>query len=206
MSYPGAAKDRHLEACLGGAVEWPGGSGFERYRLTPDLPDFPFESIDTRCQVLGKRLALPLFASSLTGGGRRSEAINARLAEAAQELGIGMAVGSQRILFDHPELLASFRVRRWASDVLLFANLGLVHLNSGLTRDHCLRAVEWIEADALTLYVNPLHEVFQPAGSTDFRGLLTRLEELCDGFPYPVVVKVLGFGLPVAALGRLGRS
>lgn len=204
MPYLGAAKDRQIEACLSHPVE-NGSNGFDRIRLTPDLPDFAYGEIDASCELFGKRLSLPLLISSLTGGGRRSEAVNRVLAEAAQTLKLGMAVGSQRLMLEHPELAPSFRVRRWAPDILLFADLGLVHLNAGLTEDSCRRAVEEIEADALVFYVNPMHEVLQAAGSTDFRGLLGRLGELCARFPYPIVVKEVGYGFSEATLARLAE-
>jgi isopentenyl-diphosphate delta-isomerase len=198
-----AIKDRHVEVCLSEEVESTGCNGFERYSLVGDLPDFDFASLDTSTELFGRRLARPLFISSMTGGGRRSLELNKRLAEAAREFGIGMAVGSQSLMLKDPALSASFEVRRWAGDILLFADLGLVHLNYGLDRRACLRAVEEIEADALMLYVNPMHEAFQVAGDLDFAGLLTKLSDLLEGFPYPVVLKEVGFGFSRAAVGRL---
>jgi isopentenyl-diphosphate Delta-isomerase len=205
MSYAGAVKDRHIEACLREPVE-EGTNGFERYRLLGDLPDFRYDEIDTSCEVFGRKLAVPFLISSLTGGGRRSETINRRLAEAAATLQIGMSVGSQKLMLQHPELKRSFEVRRWAPGILLFANLGLVHLNDGLTEEGCLRAVQEIGADALILYVNPLHEVLQARGSLDFRGLLGRLRELSSRFPYPIVVKEVGYGFSEPALLRLAGA
>lgn len=207
MSWGSAAmKDRQLEACLLGAVESSFGNGFPSYELEGDLPDFDLATLDTSTRVFGRLLSLPLFASSMTGGGVRSGLINRRLAEAAQATGIGMAVGSQRLMLEDSSLAADFCVRAWAPDVLLFADLGLVHLNRGLTREHCLRAVEGIEADALMLYVNPLHEALQADGDLDFAGLMERLSELCNDFPYPIVVKEVGSGLPPAALVRIAGS
>jgi isopentenyl-diphosphate Delta-isomerase len=199
----GEVKDLHLDACLQGPVESRRGNGFESFELLGDVPDFAFADIDTSATLFGRRLELPLLISSMTGGGRRSEAINARLAEAAQALGIAMAVGSQKLMLRDPATLPSFQVRRWAPDILLFADLGLVHLNYGLGRQECLRAVEEIEADALMLYVNPMHEALQPDGDLDFAGLLDRLWELAQGFPYPIVLKEVGFGLGESFLRRL---
>lgn len=207
LSWGSAAmKDRQLDACLSGVVESGRGNGFSSYELEGDFPDFHLAALDTSTHLLGRRLSLPLYVSSMTGGGVRSGAINRRLAEAAQVTGIGMAVGSQRLMLEDPSLASDFRVRTWAPDILLFADLGLVHLNYGLTRELCLRAVEEIEADALMLYVNPLHEALQSGGDLDFTGLLDRLSALCRDFPYPIVVKEVGSGLPPAALLRLAGS
>jgi hypothetical protein len=74
--------------------------------------------------VFGKPLSAPILISSMTGGTAEAETINLRLAEAAQEMQIAMGVGSQRAAIEHPEQAKTFQVRRVASDILLFANLG----------------------------------------------------------------------------------
>jgi isopentenyl-diphosphate delta-isomerase len=87
-------------------------NGFERYELIGDLPDFHFSRIDLSTTLLGRRLDVPIMISSLTGGGNKSERINRNLDEAAQRLGLAMAVGSQRVMLEHPETRPSFEVRR----------------------------------------------------------------------------------------------
>jgi isopentenyl-diphosphate delta-isomerase len=60
-----------------------------------------------------------------------AERINQNLASAAGQTKIAMGVGSQRIAIEHPELASTFKVRQQAPDILLFANLGAIQLNSG---------------------------------------------------------------------------
>lgn len=207
VSWGGAAtKDRQMDACLSAAVESRWSNGFSSFEIEGDLPDFDLGALDTSTSVFGRNLSLPLFISSMTGGGVRSGLVNRRLAEAAQAAGIGMAVGSQRLMLEDPSMASDFQVRAWAPDIMLFADLGLVHLNRGLTRDHCTRAVEEIGADALMLYFNPLHEALQAGGDLDFAGLIGRLSDLCRDFPYPIVLKEVGSGLPPAALLRIATS
>ena len=207
VSWGGAAtKDRQIDACLSATVESGWSNGFSSFELEGDLPDFDLRALDTSTSVFGRDLSLPLFISSMTGGGLRSGLLNRRLAEAAQATGIGMAVGSQRLMLEDPSIASDFSVRAWAPDILLFADLGLVHLNRGLTRDDCMRAVEGIGADALMLYVNPLHEALQAGGDLDFAGLIGRLSDLCRDLPYPIVLKEVGSGLPPAALLRIATS
>ena len=64
----------------------------------------------------------------MTGGAELSGTINRNLAAAAQKLGIGMMLGSQRIMLDNDSASASFRVRDVAPDVLLIGNIGLAQL------------------------------------------------------------------------------
>jgi isopentenyl-diphosphate delta-isomerase len=87
-------------------------------------------------------------------------------------------------------------VRDVAPSILLFGNLGLIHLNYGIGYDECMYAVEEIGADGLMLYVNPLQEVFQGSGMVNFGGILRKLERLCERFPYPIVIKEIGYGMP----------
>ena len=171
-------------------------TGFESYRFVHcALPGFNLEDVDTSTTLLDKPLAVPLLISSMTGGTPEASAINQRLAEAAQAAGVGMGLGSQRAAIEDPALADTYRVRHIAPDILLLANLGAVQLNCGYGPDECRRAVEMVEADALILHLNPLQEALQPEGETDFAGLLSRIESVCQVLEVPVVVKEVGWGL-----------
>ena len=189
-------KDKQIEICLNEEVEDKGINGFDLFKLNYQIPDFSLDEIETSIELLGKRMSLPLIIAPLTGGGYKSLEVNKRLAEAAEIMGIGMAVGSQRLMIKYPELKKTYYVRDVAPSILLFGNLGLVHLNYGIGYDECIYVVEEIGADGLMLYVNPLQEVFQGNGMVNFGGILRKLEHLCERFPYPVVVKEIGYGMP----------
>jgi len=196
-------KDKQIEICLNEEVEDKGVNGFDLFELNYQIPDFSLEEIETSIELLGKRMSLPLIIAPLTGGGYKSLEVNKRLAEAAEIIGIGMAVGSQRLMIKYPELRKTYYVRDVAPSILLFSNLGLVHLNYGIGYDECMYVVEGIGADGLMLYVNPLQEVFQRNGMVNFGGILRKLEHLCERFPYPVVVKEIGYGMPRDFLVKL---
>jgi len=171
-------------------------TGLENYRFTHEaLPELDLNRLNTTLSLFGKRLAAPLLISSMTGGTAEAETINLRLAEAAQETGIAMGVGSQRAAIEHPEQAKTFQVRRAAPDILLFANLGAVQLNYGYSIDQCRRAVQMIEADALILHLNPLQEAVQDAGDVNFAGLVRKIEEVCKKIEVPVIAKEVGWGI-----------
>ena len=171
-------------------------TGFESYRFAHcALPGFSLEDVDASTTLLDKPLAVPLLISSMTGGTPEASAINQRLAEAAQAAGVGMGLGSQRAAIEDPALADTYRVRHIAPDILLLANLGAVQLNYGYGPAECRRAVEMVEADALILHLNPLQEALQPEGETDFAGLLSRIESVCQVLEVPVVVKEVGWGI-----------
>ena len=189
-----AIKDIHIEICLTREVESNLPTGLESLSLTFNVPDFAKSDIDTTVQFLGRTLSIPLLIAPITGGGRRSAGINRNLATAAEHCRIAMAVGSERPMLEKRAGAESYLVREFAPTIPLLANLGLVHAKKG--RDYLMEAVESIRADGLILYVNPLHEILQSDGESDFSGALDALAAVLDAFPYPVFLKEIGAGLP----------
>lgn len=171
-------------------------SGLEKYHFTHEaLPELDLNRINTSLSLFGKRLTSPTLVSSMTGGTPEAETINLRLAEAAQECGIAMGVGSQRAAIEHPEQARTFQVRKVAPDILLFSNLGAVQFNYGYGIDQCRKAVDMIQADALILHLNPLQEAVQDAGDINFAGLAKKIEEVCKKMEVPVIAKEVGWGI-----------
>jgi isopentenyl-diphosphate delta-isomerase len=191
----GSRKFDHIRINLEENVQSKLTTGLECYRFSHRaLPEINLEDVDLRLTLFGKPLNVPLLISSMTGGTVEAEAINRNLAQAAQETRIAIGVGSMRAAIEHPEYAPSFQVRRYAPDVLLFANLGAIQLNYGYGIDECRRAVEMIEADALILHFNALQEAVQREGETRFAGLLSKVESVCHGLSVPVIAKEVGWG------------
>ena len=187
-------KDVHIQICLNEAVESAQTTGFEEVILSARFPDFSASRIKTGAQFVGKPLSFPLLISPLTGGGQLSGRINRNLALSAEQLGIAMAVGSQKPALDGEAERDSYLIREYAPSIPLLANLGLAHVKKG--KDYLLSAVESIRADAIILYVNPLQEILQDGGEADYSGVLEKCDEVLEDFPYPVFLKEVGFGLP----------
>jgi isopentenyl-diphosphate delta-isomerase len=171
-------------------------TGLENFRFIHEaLPELDLNRIDTTLSLFGRKLHSPILISSMTGGTEEAGEINQRLAEAAQEMGIAMGVGSQRAAIERPEQTSTFAiVRKVAPDILLFANLGAVQFNYGYGIDQCRKAVDMIQADALILHINPLQEAVQDAGDTNFYGLAKKIEEVCRKIEVPVIAKEVGWG------------
>ena len=198
-------KREHIETVLSENVAAKGvTSGFERYFFEHvALPELDLDAVDLSSELFGKRLEAPYLISSMTGGAQRARDINLRLAEAAQEYRIAMAVGSQRAGLENDDLAESYQVRAVAPDILLFANIGAVQLNYGFGVDEARRAVDMIEADALFLHLNPLQEAVQPEGDRNWHGLFDKIEALIRGISVPVAVKEVGNGISAAVARRL---
>lgn len=182
-------------------------TGLERYRFVHRaLPELNLSEISIRTTLFGKELAAPLLISSMTGGAALAMNINENLAIAAQETGIAMGLGSQRAAIEDASLAITYQVRRFAPDILLFANVGAVQFNYGYGVEQCQRAIDMVEADALILHFNVLQEAVQPEGDTNFRGLLKKVEEVCRKVSVPVIAKEVGWGFSEADVLLLANA
>ena len=203
-----ARKLRHIDACLTGPVEFVGvTTGFEWFNLPYDaMTQTSLTAVDLSTRFLGAGLRAPVLIGAMTGGAELARTINRNLAGAAQQLGIGMMLGSQRIMLgDDPEACraaVSFEVRDVAPDILLIGNIGLAQVSDRLA-PALERALERVGANAVAVHLNPLQEAMQDNGDTDFTGSLERLARLATELPYPVMVKEVGHGIGAAAAARL---
>ncbi|NCP87781.1 MAG: type 2 isopentenyl-diphosphate Delta-isomerase [Anaerolineae bacterium CG_4_9_14_3_um_filter_57_17] len=189
-------KDDHIKINLERDVRSAQTTGLEKiFLLHEALPELNLDDVATSLLLFGRQISAPLLISSMTGGTRDAASINQRLAEAAQECHIAMGVGSQRAAIEHPEQAATFNIRKFAPDILLFANLGAVQLNYGYGLSECQRAVDMLEADALFLHLNPLQEAVQHGGDVRWAGLAKKIEQICKTLPVPVVAKEVGWGI-----------
>lgn len=200
-------KRRHIDVCLSEPVGYDGvTTGLDRYRMPYNaLTQTSLGDIDLSTTFFGVDLRCPILIGAMTGGAELSGTINRNLAAAAQQLGLGMMLGSQRIMLDSAlgeRAADSFTVRDVAPDVLLFGNIGLSQLAGAAVPD-LAKALDRVGADALAVHTNPLQEAMQHNGDTDFSGSLTRLREAADALGHPVLLKEVGHGIGGAAVAEL---
>ncbi len=159
------------------------------------LPDIGIDDVSTSTLVFGKKLEAPIIVGAMTGGAPGTDVINGNIAEAVEEAGLGMGVGSQRAALLESSLEYTFRViRRKAPNALVLANLGASNVRKMSSAD-LKRAVEMVEADALEIHLNMLQELLQPEGEPDFGGLEEMLDGICDEVGVPVLIKETGSGI-----------
>lgn len=201
-------KRRHLEACLEGPVEYrTRTTGFETIDLPyRALPETDLDAVDTGSAFLGRALSAPLLIGAMTGGARMSATLNRNLAIAAQRVGVGMMLGSQRVMLEDPATVPSFAVRELAPDVPLVGNLGVAQLNRGYGAAELARAIEAVDADGLALHLNPLQEAMQDGGDGDFRNLASRLARLPQEVGRPLLLKEVGHGLDAGTVAALAGA
>ncbi len=189
-------KTDHIEISLKEDVE-VGHNGFHDVALIHTaLPELTLDEIDLSTGFMGKKLKYPLLIEAMTGGTEEAMHINEALANVAEEMGVGIEVGSVRPAIEDKAVEKTYSVvAKAAKKTLKIANLGAVQLNYGYGITECQMAVDLVEADALALHLNPLQEVVQPEGNVNFSGLLPRIEEITSKLSVPVIVKEVGCGI-----------
>jgi isopentenyl-diphosphate delta-isomerase len=189
-------KAEHLDAAASPEAVHAINAGFDRIHLRHRaLPGRDLGDVDLGVDLFGRHLDVPLVVSAMTGGSEASRAVNLELLLAAEQHGAAMILGSSRALVDQPELVDTYRPTA-ARPPLLLANLGVSHLVQGLTAEEAQRVVDLLDADGLTLYLNPLQEAIQPEGHPEFGGAIECIAEIVEALaPLPIVVKEIGFGL-----------
>ncbi|MBN1563192.1 MAG: type 2 isopentenyl-diphosphate Delta-isomerase [Anaerolineae bacterium] len=201
-------KDDHIRINLEENVQFPRlTTGLDRVRFMHQaVPELNLAQVDLQTTFMGKTLHRPFLISSMTGGTERAQNINRTLAEAAQEAGIAMGLGSMRAALEDSSLAVTFDVRAVAPDIVLLANLGAVQFNYGYGVAECQRAVEMVAADALILHLNPVQEAVQPEGDGNFSGLLAKIEAVCRVLDVPVIAKEVGWGISPQAARQLADA
>jgi isopentenyl-diphosphate delta-isomerase len=182
-------KADHIRTCLTKGVEFLKGSGFGSYSFMHSaLPELDWDNISMETTFLGRKFRYPLFIEAMTGGTRQAAGINKNLAKAAQQLGIGMGVGSQRAMLEDPSLSWTYKVRDVAPDIFLAGNIGASHILQ-YTPAEIAGAVKDIGADALCIHLNPAQEISQAGGHTAWRGVLGSIGAISSKLKVPVIAK-----------------
>ncbi|AXR80052.1 Isopentenyl-diphosphate delta-isomerase, FMN-dependent [Natrarchaeobaculum sulfurireducens] len=201
-------KDDHIRIIEEEDVE-TSGTGFADVEFVHEaLPEIHRDEIDTTTTLFGHELAVPIVIESMTGGHPNTTKINRALAEAAQEVGVAMGVGSQRagIELDDEDLLESYTVVRDAApDAFLYGNVGAAQLLE-YDVDDVETAVEMIDADAMAIHLNFLQEAVQPEGDVDAQGCLEAIEHIASDLSVPIVVKETGNGISRETARRLADA
>jgi len=190
-------KADHLRIAAGPGVEHAGDAGLDAVRLRHRaLPGRDLADVSLRCELLGASLGAPLLVSAMTGGTEEAGQVNARLAAAAAEHRIALVLGSGRPLLDDPGLLPTYRPAGGPRPPLLLANLGAAQVRGAGAPARAERLVELLDADGLTIHLNPVQEAVQPEGQPAFAGVTEGIAAIAARLaPRPVVVKEVGFGM-----------
>jgi isopentenyl-diphosphate delta-isomerase len=199
-------KKEHLEFCLSDKVSFrEKTNGFENYEFRHfAITEVDMSKIDFKTEFFGKKINYPFLISCMTGGTSEAENINAQLALAAKQLNIPIGVGSQRQALENEEFHNSYKIiRKNAPGIPVVGNLGASQIINLKSFDKIKYIAELIEADAMTVYVNPLQELMQEHGEPLFKGFLKAIEKLVKYCEIPIIVKEVGAGISKKAAYKL---
>ncbi|PCJ64194.1 MAG: type 2 isopentenyl-diphosphate Delta-isomerase [Bacteroidetes bacterium] len=152
-----------------------------------------------------KQMLAPLWVSSMTGGTKEAGTINRNLAKACGQFGLGMGLGSCRIILNDDEHLPDFQLRKEMGDYPLFANLGIAQLEELFDshKEYLINElVKRTETDGLIVHVNPLQEWLQPEGDIFKKSPLEIIKRTLD-LDLKIIVKEVGQGFGPNSLKEL---
>ena len=180
-------------------------SGFDRWDFLHNaLPELNLSDVDPSTIFLEKKIALPFIISGMTGGYAKAEQINRQLAEVCVQKNIALGVGSQRQASENGQYHRSFSVvRETAPGIPIFGNIGAAEVAHLRDPSPILRLIDLIQADGFAVHLNPLQELLQPEGDTNFYGVLNGIEFLVNSIHVPIIVKEVGAGISADVARRL---
>lgn len=168
------------------------------------LPEIDYDAVETSQKFLSHKFKAPIIIDSMTGGTPEAARINSRLSLVAEKFGLGMGLGSQRAGLLSSELAETYSIARTnAPNAFLVANIGGAQLSKGLKIKDIKNMIQMIEADALVVHLNPLQELIQPEGEPKYKGVLSKIKEICVNFDIPIIVKEVGAGISMEVARKL---
>jgi isopentenyl-diphosphate delta-isomerase len=191
-------KEDHINICLSKPVQARKITTLfnDVHLINNALPEIDFNDIDTSTTFLGHKFAAPLMVGAMTGGAELAKKINRNIAEAAQEMGLGMAVGSQRAGLYDKVLADTYSIaRKAAPDIYIGSNIGGAQISRGFKMEDAKKLVKMLDADAFYVHLNPAQEIVQPEGEPSYKNVLSGIKKFVSAVNRPVVVKEVGFGI-----------
>ncbi|WP_017755600.1 type 2 isopentenyl-diphosphate Delta-isomerase [Calidifontibacillus oryziterrae] len=184
-------KLQHIQHAL--AIEQAHDHGLDDIQFVhQSIPEISIDEVSLNTRIGELTLSSPIIINAMTGGGgAQTTEINRSLAMVARECQLPIAVGSQMAALKNCNEVKTYQIIRKENPTgIVFANLG-----SEATVEEAKLAVEMLEANALQIHLNVIQELTMPEGDRDFRGVLTRLEEMATQLEVPIIIKEVGFGI-----------
>lgn len=178
----------------------------ERFHYEPLLSAHPDRDENLEKSFLGKSMKFPIWISSMTGGTGKAAHINQNLSKAAGEFGMGMGLGSCRMLLESDEYFEDFNLRKNIGDQPFYGNLGIAQIQECLDKGSLSLVEELVsklQLDGLIIHINPLQEWFQPEGDFIKVSPLETISAFLKASDIPVIVKEVGQGMGPKSLYEL---
>ncbi len=188
-------KKEHIELALSSQANMM--THDNRFNYEPLLSAHP-EGILKPFDFAGKKMKIPVWISSMTGGSEVSSIINSNLAKVCNEFGLGMGLGSCRVLLETGRFREQFNLREIiGEDYPFYANLGICQVEKAIlnnTTELITNMVEKLRADGLIIHVNPIQEWLQPEGDRITVPPVETIKAFLADTGMRVIVKEVGQG------------
>lgn len=158
------------------------------------LPSYDLADIDLSTHFAGCDFEFPFYINAMTGGSKKGQAVNEKLAKVAAATGILMVTGSYSAALKNPED-TSFQLRGVAPDLQLATNIGL-----DKAVDLGIRAVEEMKPLFLQVHVNTMQELLMPEGERSFKHWKDHLAAYAKQLSVPLILKEVGFGMDIKTI------
>ncbi len=177
-----------------------------RFNYEPLLHAHPAKNLE-QLEFFGKHIKVPIWVSSMTGGTEYAGIINKNLARACNEFGMGMGLGSCRVLLENDKYFDQFNLREIiGNEQPFFTNLGIVQIEKALAQKSTGRIIDMVEklkADGLIIHVNPIQEWLQPEGDKLERPPIETIASFLEESKLKIIVKEVGQGFGPESLKAL---
>jgi isopentenyl-diphosphate delta-isomerase len=166
-------------------------------------PGIDFESINLNTVFLGKKMMCPYLIVGVAGGD--GSKINHKLAEAAQEYGMALALGPGRLALLDEDSVEDYNVRKIAPSIPLFAQIELSWENEICTLEQAKHLVTMLDADGLILRLD-FFEAALCGQHVSAKEALEQVSKIVTGLRsehIPVLVSEVGFGMDLSTSRKL---
>ncbi|MCO5260113.1 MAG: isopentenyl-diphosphate delta-isomerase [Crocinitomicaceae bacterium] len=196
-------KDSHLELALSSQNEQID----TRFYYEPMMAAHPSDVEEWPVQIGTKILRFPIWISSMTGGTKKTNEINMRLANTAAKHGLGIGLGSSRIALENDKKINDFDIRPIIGRQLPFyLNFGIAQIEKMLEEKSTQSIVDLVgrlDADGVIIHVNPLQEWMQPEGDRIKKTPIETIQLFLKATQLSVIVKEVGQGFGYKSMKEL---
>lgn len=197
-------KQSHFSLSLNKNSQSSKSSDFDQIQLLHEaLPEINLDQVSIEQSWQGQALKTPFFACSMTAGWSDSLSFNLKLAKACEKHSWIMGIGSQRgQLFDDSKTEECKKIRQACPQAIILANIGITQAID-LPLKNLMLLITSLQAQALTLHLNPLQEALQKEGTPQFKSGLQTIKKLVKNLPCPIIIKETGCGFSKNTLDML---
>lgn len=185
-------KDDHIKYTL--KYQSPYNSFDDIELIHSSLPKYNVNDIDLSTHFAGQSFEFPFYINAMTGGSEKGKAVNHKLAQVAQAIGIVMVTGSYSAALKNDED-DSYPTTDLYPDLKLATNIGLD--KPVPAAESTVKAMNPI---FLQVHVNVMQELLMPEGEREFHMWRSHLKEYVDNIQCPLILKEVGFGMDLQSI------